>query len=132
MAKYTGKDLAVKVDANTIPAGYVRSVTTSETGTTADATAAGETHVTELALTQRTEVTLELLDDTSPAALRDLLPINTEVELVIYPQGATSGKPTRTSSNFLVKSVAQGHTYNSMTPLSISGIANDGLADGTA
>ncbi|HMN11830.1 MAG TPA: hypothetical protein PKD55_05840 [Bellilinea sp.] len=132
MAKYTGKDLAVDIGATSIPAGHMRSVTVTDALRTADATGAGSTHGEELGSLTDTDVTFEVIDDTTLATIYDLFePSATEVSVTIYPQGKTQGKPSRTCATFLMKNRSLPVTYNDTAVFTAGGRANGGLTDGT-
>jgi hypothetical protein len=132
MAKYTGANLEITMGSTAIPCNNIRSVTVSEKVNTVDSTGACDAYMTFIATRRDADVTLEVLDDTTPATVFGLFgPTQSGQTLVIYPQGNSSGKPKLTCTDFVITGRDRNIGYNDVVAVTCTGKASGGFVEAT-
>jgi len=127
MTKYTGALLAVTFDNNPVPAGYLKSVDTDETGGTTEGTGIGDANAVHFGTTNKTTVTLEMWDDEDDAVVWDFFVPGTTGILLIYKQGIGAPKPVDTGATAIVTGRGQGAAYNGVMPITVTLDVSGGL-----
>jgi len=132
MTKYTGMNLEITMGSTAIACDHIRSVTVSEKVNTVDTTGACDTYMTFLATRRDADVTLEVLDDTTPATVFGLFgPTQSGQNLIIYPQGNSTGKPKLTCAAFIITGRDRTVNYNDAVIVSCTGKASGGFVEST-
>lgn len=130
MAKYTGKNLAVKVGSTTITSGHLISVELPYSRGEVELTGAGQSDKEFAPMEREATCTINVWDDDT-GTIRALFDItaSTPTTVYIYPQGATSGKPVISASMFVTgKPVSVTHNQGVATTytLRVTGAITEG------
>lgn len=131
MTKYTGAALSVSFNGSLIPANYLKSSESTETGGTAESTGVGNTKATHLPTTNKTTVSLDMWDDATDATMWLLCVPGTTGILLIYPQGVGIGLPKETCATTICTGRGQGAAFNGVMPMTATFDCSGGLTDGT-
>ena len=124
MPKYTGEDLAVSIGGT--PLTNVKSATVNETVETYEDSACGDEDTEYLGGIKDATFSVECWDDGSNFAA--LAPSKTAKAIVVYPEGNTAGKLSR-SFNAIINNRSQGITHKAVTPLTAAGQISGGITD---
>jgi hypothetical protein len=130
MPKYTGQNLAVKWGATVLTANLVKGASMPEKIDVYESSGAGDVDKTYLSGKKDKTISLDLWDDTVPATIFALFPLGSEQVLIVYPQGATSGKPRRTVTA-IVTSRDPGYAHDGVVPLAVEMQGNSAIVEDT-
>lgn len=128
MAKYTGNDIAVTFGGTSI--SNITSVDIQESRGEYDGTAAGQSDAEYLAGKRNYTVTINFLDDSAEAGFQAFDPTAAEATLVIYPQGNSTGKPSRTMTAF-VTARNRPLNHDGLTNVTVQLRVNGAITDAT-
>lgn len=130
--KYTGMALEITMGSTAIPCNNIREISVSEKVNTVDTTGACDQYLTFLTTRRDVDVTLSLLDSTTVPEVFGLFgPNNAGQQLVIYPQGNSSGKPKLTCALFQITDRTRGVNYNNVVAVNVTGKASGGFVEST-
>lgn len=134
MAKYTGKDMVVKLGTVDV-SGQGRSFEVAQSADEVDVTTYGSDDKEFIAgMIERTG-TLEVLDDDTNTLIRNATKPGTSGSLTWFPQGTASGNPKFSVATAVVLGQDLSYPYDDAVVMSInlrlSGAVTEGTASGT-
>jgi predicted secreted protein len=119
VAKYTGKDMAVRFGTFSV-AGQGRQLEVSQSANEVDVTTYGSTDQEFIAgLIERT-ATLEILDDSANSAIRNAFKPGTSNSLAWFPLGIASGNPKFSVGSAVVTEANLSYPYDDAVIVSVS------------
>lgn len=133
MAKYTGKDMAVRYGTVSV-AGQGRQLEVSQSADEVDVTTYGSTDKEFIAgLIDRTG-TLDILDDAASATIRQAFKVGTANSLAWFPLGIASGNPKFSVGTAVVTEANLSYPYDDAVIVSVSmrlsGTVTEGVSVG--
>lgn len=131
MAKYTGKDMAVRFGTFSV-AGQGRQLEVSQSADEVDVTTYGSTDKEFLAgLIDRT-ATLDILDDSTNAAIRNAFKTGTSNSLAWFPLGVGTGLPKFSVGTAVVTEANLSYPYDDAVVVSVSMRLSGTVTEGTS
>lgn len=131
MSKYSGKDLEITRGSTAIPCTNIRAIAVDESSDLIDITGACDQFMQYLVNRRDVDVSVELLDDTTPSVVFSLFQSNEPDTLIIYPRGNIAGRPKLTNATFVVTGRSRAISYNDAVTISVTGKASAGFVEGT-
>lgn len=130
MAKYDGKDMTLTFGGSAVAANTLVSVDFPETRDELDVTGAGQDDKEFLPSERSATITINMWDDAAETNY-DLFPIGgAAATLLFYPQGNTTGKPSKSASAF-VTSRTRPVQHNQAVALTVTLRVSGAVTEGT-
>jgi predicted secreted protein len=131
VAKYTGKDMAVRFGTFSV-AGQGRQLEVSQSADEVDVTTYGSTDKEFLAgLIDRT-ATLDILDDSTNSAIRNAFKTGTSNSLAWFPLGVGTGLPKFSVGTAVVTEANLSYPYDDAVVVSVSMRLSGTVTEGTS
>jgi predicted secreted protein len=131
VAKYTGKDMAVRFGTFSV-AGQGRQLEVSQSADEVDVTTYGSTDKEFLAgLIDRT-ATLDILDDSTNANIRNAFKTGTSNSLAWFPLGIGTGLPKFSVGTAVVTEANLSYPYDDAVVVSVSMRLSGAVTEGTS
>ena len=131
MAKYTGKDMAIRFGTVSV-AGQGRQLEVSQSADEVDVTSYGSTDKEFLAgLVDRT-ATLDILDDSASATIRNAFKTGTSNSLAWFPIGIGTGNPKFSVGTAVVTEANLSYPYDDAVVVSVSMRLSGTVTEGTS
>lgn len=128
--KYSGKDLEITVGSTAIPCANIRAINIDEKLGLIDTTGACDQFMTYLTARRDVDVTIELLDSTTPSEVYNLF-AGLGDSLTVYPQGNSAGKPKLLCATFTITGRARPINYANAVLVNITGKGSGGFVQST-
>lgn len=131
MAKYTGKDMAVRFGTLSV-AGQGRNLEISQSADEVDVTSYGSTAKEFIAGLIERSGSLEILDDSASNAIRTAFTPGSSNSLAWFPLGITSGNPKLSCATAVVTGADISYPYDDAVLVSVSLRLSGAVVEGTS
>ena len=131
MAKYTGKDMAVKFGTVSV-AGQGRQLEISQSADEIDVTTYGSGDKEFITGLVERSGTLEILDDSASSEVRGAFAPGSANSPTWYPQGTASGKPKFSVGTAVVTGADNSFPYDDAVVISVTMRLSGAVTEGTA
>jgi predicted secreted protein len=131
VAKYTGKDMAVRFGTFSV-AGQGRQLEVSQSADEVDVTTYGSTDKEFLAGLIDRSATLDILDDAANSAIRNAFKTGTSNSLAWFPLGIASGNPKFSVGTAVVTEANLSYPYDDAVVVSVSMRLSGTVTEGTS
>lgn len=131
MAKYTGKDMAVRFGTFSV-AGQGRQLEVSQSADEVDVTTYGSTDKEFLAGLIDRSATLDILDDAANSTIRQAFKTGTSNSLAWFPLGIASGNPKFSVGTAVVTEANLSYPYDDAVVVSVTMRLSGTVTEGTS
>ena len=131
MAKYTGKDMAVRFGTFSV-AGQGRQLEVSQSADEVDVTTYGSTDKEFLAGLIDRSATLDILDDSANSTIRQAFKTGTSNSLAWFPLGIASGNPKFSVGTAVVTEANLSYPYDDAVVVSVTMRLSGTVTEGTS
>jgi len=131
MAKYTGKDMAVRFGTLSV-AGQGRNLEVSQSADEVDVTSYGSAAKEYVAGLIDRSATLEILDDSASSTIRNAFTPGSSNSFAWFPLGITSGNPKFSVATVVITGADLSYPYDDAVLISVSLRLSGAVTEGTS